>query len=228
MGIVYEKKRAALAALKHIESGMTIGLGSGSTAHHFIEHLGKNVRDKVVSDLYCVPTSSTSANLAKKVGLTVVDFEKLAQIDVTVDGADEFDPYLSLIKGGGGALVREKIVASLSNKFIVITDSSKKVNTLGAFKLPVEVFQFAQAPIIERLKSLGFKPFLRKSPTGEIFISDNGNYIVDLDLKKITNPYQLKQQLENIPGIIDHGLFLNYADLVLMGSGKDVITFKAN
>lgn len=220
-----EKQIAAKAALQYIKSNMVVGLGTGSTANYFIRYLGAAVKNEALHTVKCVATSKASTALAREVGLDVTPLNSISKIDVTVDGADEFDSDLNLIKGGGGALVQEKIIASLSSQFIVITDAKKQVPTLGAFKLPVEVFKFARMPVLNKLAVMGFNPSLRKDTDGTVFISDNGNVIIDLDLKKIERPERLQEQLQNIPGILDHGLFLGFASVVLMGKNGKVVEF---
>lgn len=219
-----EKQIAAKAALQYIKSNMVVGLGTGSTANYFIRYLGERVKSGGLHAITCVATSHATTQLAKEVGLELVALNTISQIDVTVDGADEFDPNLNLIKGGGGALVREKIIASLSSQFIVIADSKKQVGILGTFKLPVEVFEFASMPMLQKLATMDLNPSLRKAADGTVFVSDNGNIIIDLDLKKIEDSQLLKLKLQNIPGVIDHGLFLDFASVVLMGKhGKVVV-----
>lgn len=220
-----EKQIAAKAALQYIKSNMVVGLGTGSTANYFIRYLGEAVKNEALHTVKCVASSNASNALAREVGLDVIPLNSISKIDVTVDGADEFDSDLNLIKGGGGALVQEKIIASLSSQFIVITDAKKKVPTLGAFKLPVEVFEFASMPILNKLAALGLHPTLRKDALGTVFISDNGNTIIDLDLQKIEQPQRLQELLQSIPGILDHGLFLGFASVVLMGVQGKVIEF---
>ncbi len=212
-----------MEAVTFVESGMILGLGTGSTATYFIKALSKAVNQGRVKAITCVATSRKSFELARKWGLRMRGLNAVTQLDLTVDGADEFDPQLNLIKGGGGALLREKIVASISDQMIVIANSSKQVRQLGRFKLPVEVFRFCTELMMYRLKGMGLNPSLRHNPDGSIFISDNGNHIIDLSLGQIPDPHILRTRLENTPGIVDHGLFLNYADKVLMGKGDSVI-----
>lgn len=220
-----EKELAALGALCYINSEMTIGLGSGSTASYFIEHLGSKVESKELSNIRCVATSEASAELAKKVGLDIISLDQISTIDITVDGADEFDPYLNLIKGGGGALVREKIVASISKQLIIIVDSRKEVRTLGGFKLPLEVMKFSYCPIFKKLDSINLNPVIRTNTDGTLFISDNNNYIIDLSLGKINNLHSLDELFKNTPGIIDNGLFIDMANKVIMGSNGTTIEY---
>lgn len=220
-----EKESAAKAALPYIRSGMMVGLGSGSTVAGFIGLLGKAVSEGLIENIRCVTASASSETLAKKAGLQTVAINDIIRIDVLVDGADEFDDELNLIKGGGGALVREKILASLADLFVVITDSGKKAARLGTVKLPLEAFIFCVNPLMEKLTQKGYRPALRKNKNDEIFITDNGNYIIDLEPGQITDPAKVNEELCSIPGIIDNGLFLQYADIILMAKGEDIFRF---
>lgn len=223
---VEEKKLAAKRAVEYISSNTIIGLGTGSTASHAIRFIGEKYNSGSLSNIKAVASSVRSEELAKELGIPLVDLNEITSIDITIDGADEFDPYLNLIKGGGGALVREKILAALSTRFVVIVDSQKQVPQLGAFPLPVEVLKFSAAPITKKLESLHLQPKLRLDKNGQPFISDNDNYIVDLHLKKIKNPVALDSLLKSIPGIIDNGLFIGMADTVVVGKGTDVLVYE--
>lgn len=217
-----EKKLAAKESIGYVGCGMAIGLGTGSTATYFIQELADAVKNGRLRNISCVATSRKTSEMAQNLGLKILELNQVTQLDLTVDGADEFDPDLNLIKGGGGALIREKIVASISNKMIVIADSGKQVETLGRFKLPVEVFPFCHKPMLYELDRLGYNPGLRLNADGSIFVTDNTNYIIDLSLGKIPDPYPIQTSLDNIPGIVGHGLFLDYADVILMGNGQTV------
>ncbi len=223
------KKAAALAAVAHVSSGMKLGLGTGSTAKHFVDAVGEKVRQGW--DLVCVPTSEATRKQAEGLGIRLTTLDETPVLDVTVDGADELDSELRLIKGGGGALLREKIVASSSRKMIVIADDSKKVATLGKFPLPVEVVPFG-------LKATGIKieqafawsgnkgPIALRMRDGKPFVTDNGNAILDCALTRIENPEKLAAALSSIPGVVDHGLFIGMASLAIIATERGVETLK--
>ena len=220
-----QKKAAALAAVEYIRPGMKVGLGTGSTANHFIAALAQKVKDGL--DIECVATSRQTFQLATSLGIRMTTLEKQPRLDVTVDGADEFDGNFQLIKGGGGALLVEKIVASSSRYMIVIADQSKKVQTLGKFPLPVEVVPFgvnATAWKIERaLKLLNLKgKLVLRLKDGKPFRTDSGNTIIDVSLGAIPDPGRLSMYLNNIPGVVDDGLFIDICGIVLMGTDKGV------
>ena len=221
-----EKQNAAKKAVEYLSAHSIVGLGSGSTASIAIRLIGEALDKGQLEGLKGVATSEKTEKLAREVGIELIDINEIRKIDVTIDGTDEFDPYLNLIKGGGGALVREKIVASLSTIFIVIADSRKQVNCLGAFKLPVEVLPFSYQAIFHKLKSMGLRPALRSDEQSELFVTDNKNYLIDLDLQRINNPAKLATELIQIPGVVDHGLFIDYASMVIMGKGNEVYEFK--
>lgn len=216
------KFAAARCAVDLIEDGMRVGLGTGSTAAWMVRCLGERVREEGLK-LIGVPTSTRTADLARQVGIEVVTLDEAKWLDITIDGADEFDPDLNLIKGGGGAHLQEKIVATASDQMVVITDASKEVSHLGAFPLPVEVvpfgWQVTRALIEELLDSmdvLGRQTSLRLNGE-QPFISDEGNYIVDLHLNRIGNPRQLALVLNQIPGVVENGLFVDICDKVIIG-----------
>ena len=224
-----QKKAAAEFALKMVVSGATVGLGTGSTANYFIEAAAAKVKREKL-DTKFVPTSQQTYALAQKLGLNLVTIEDAPFLDATVDGCDEFDGSFRLIKGAGGALHREKLVASSSKFMICICDASKKVETLGAFALPVEVSKFAvnaTAWKIERaLVHLGYKDVklrLRTTAQGTPFVTESGNPIVDLKLGKITDPEKLYGYLNNTPGVIETGLFIGICGVVIMGTDKGVV-----
>ncbi len=224
-----QKKAAAEFALKVVTDGAKIGLGTGSTANYFIEAAAVKVRKENLKVAF-VPTSAQTYALAQKLGLNLRTLEDIPFLDFTVDGCDEFDGSFRLIKGGGGALHREKLVASSSRFVIAICDESKKVETLGKFPLPVEVSKFgvnATAWKIERiLTQLGWeKPKLkmRRDAAGKPFITEMGNAIIDLDLQKIPNPEMLDDALNGLPGVIETGLFIRICGIVMMGTDKGVI-----
>ena len=220
-----QKKAAALAAIDYIKPGMKVGLGTGSTANHFIAALAQKVKEGL--DIECVATSKQTFQLASSLGIRMTTLEKQPRLDVTVDGTDEFDGNFQLIKGGGGALLVEKIVASSSRYMIVIADQSKKVETLGKFPLPVEVIPFginATAWKIERvLQILNLKgKLVLRLKDGKPFRTDSGNTIIDISLGAIPDPSRLSSVLNNIPGVVEDGLFINLCGIVLMGTDKGV------
>jgi ribose 5-phosphate isomerase A len=211
---------AARKALEFIQEGMVVGLGSGSTATHFIQLLGEQVQHGL--KIRGIASSKASEELALSLGIPIVSFNTCPEIDVTVDGADEVAPGLALIKGGGGALLREKIVASASRTFIVVADSSKLVDYLGRFPLPVEVIPMAAPLVAKKLSGLGFRSSVRRLPTDSEFITDEGNLILDCVSGTISDPYKLAALIRQIVGVVEHGLFLNMADTALIASGSNV------
>ena len=223
------KKAAAIDALKFVKPGMNIGLGTGSTANHFIEALGAKVKEGLA--VHGVPTSRASKELAEKHGIPLTKLDAHPHLDLTVDGTDEFDSEFRLIKGGGGALLFEKIVASSSRFMVVIADESKKVKTLGKVPLPVEVMRFgtnATAWKIERAFSIlkvDAKMVLRVKD-GKPFVTDGGNYIIDCSIGKIPEPERLDALLKSIPGVAETGLFIGICGIILMGTPKGVTEFK--
>lgn len=215
-----EKQAAARASLAFVEEGDVVGLGTGSTAAYFIKFLGERVKSGL--NIRGVATSERARQLAEECGIPLVSLNKVEQVDVDVDGTDEFDPQLCLIKGGGGALLREKIVASASKRFIVIADSSKQVAILGKFPLPVEVIPFAESVVARKITSLGAKVLLRKTEAGAVFTTDEHHHILDCRFEKITDPAGLAATLSAIPGVVEHGLFVNMATVVLLAKGSKV------
>jgi ribose 5-phosphate isomerase A len=215
-----EKKAAARASLAFVNEGDLVGLGTGSTSAYFIQYLGERV--KAGLNIRGVPTSVHAQQLAEKCGIPVISLDQIEQVNVDVDGADEFDPQLCLIKGGGGALLREKIVASASKKFIVIADSSKQVKVLGKFPLPVEVIPFAETVVACKISALGAKVTLRKVAAGAVFTTDEHHHILDCHFGQITDPASLASTLSAIPGVVEHGLFINMANMVLVANGSQV------
>ncbi|MGN7820751.1 ribose-5-phosphate isomerase RpiA [Chitinophaga varians] len=208
------KKAAGEKATEYIKPNMTIGLGTGSTAYYAIMRIGEMVRGGM--PLKAVATSEQSEQLARKQGITIIPFSEVEKIDLDIDGADEVDEHLRLIKGGGAALLREKIVAAASAEMIVVTDESKVVKCLGRFPLPVEIIPFAWELTFRRLLALDAAPVLRTS-NGRTVVTDNGNYILDCHYEKIKDPVALHQQLNDIPGVVENGLFLHYASRVIIG-----------
>ncbi|WP_418594346.1 ribose-5-phosphate isomerase RpiA [Ponticoccus sp. (in: a-proteobacteria)] len=215
---------AAKRAAEFVESGMRVGLGTGSTAAWLVRCLGEKVREEGLR-FRGVPTSTRTADLAREVGIEVISLDEAKWLDITIDGADEFDSDLSLIKGGGGALLQEKIVATASDQMVVIADAAKEVESLGNFPLPVEVIPFgwqtSQALIEEMLVSMdvmGRKATLRMN--GERpYVTDEGNHILDLHLGRIGNARQLAMVLNQVPGVVENGLFIDICDQVVIGFG---------
>lgn len=214
------KELAAQRALEFIQQDMVVGLGSGSTATFFIEQLGERVRAGLA--IRAIASSVNSENLARSLGIPICDFERCPEIDVTIDGADEVGPGLALIKGGGGALLREKIVASASRRFIIVADSSKVVSVLGAFPLPIEVIPMASPLVSRRLVNLGVCPVVRRQADGTEFITDEGNLILDCACGRIDDPERLATEVRRIVGVVEHGLFLGMARLALIADESQV------
>jgi ribose 5-phosphate isomerase A len=210
-----EKRAAAEAAVELVQSGQIVGLGSGSTATYFVRLLAERVRQglKVVG----IPTSQATKELAEQLGIPLTTLEAHPEIDIDIDGADEIDPQLNLIKGGGGAFLREKIIASASKRFVVIGDSAKQVKRLGKFPLPVEVIAFAKSLITPQIQKLGAKVALRRHPDGSVYVTDEGHHILDCTFGEIPDPPALATKLRGIPGVVEHGLFIDMAEMVLVG-----------
>jgi ribose 5-phosphate isomerase A len=215
-----EKELAGRAAAKLVNDGDIVGVGTGSTAYFAILALGERV--KAGLKITGIPTSNASAELARSVGIPISTLEQHTEIDIDIDGADEIDPHLNLIKGGGGALLREKVIAAASRKFVVVADSGKLVPTLGRFPLPVEVTSFARAVVEKRIAGLGASVKWRTRPDGSLYITDNGNPILDCGFGKIEDPAALARTLSNIPGVVEHGLFIGLASIALVGKENSV------
>lgn len=221
MDIDNYKKEAAEAAIELISDGMKVGLGTGSTAAMFIDLLGERVRDGL--DVVCVATSKASEAQASKYGIPLTSLDEEPFLDITIDGADEIDPDLRLIKGGGGALLREKIVAMSSDRMVVIGDESKLVKTLGKFPLPVEVDRFGLRATMEMIAAmtdeLGLRHDLRvrEAEEGGFFVTDGGHHIIDCHYEVIPDPEDLADCLAMLPGVIDSGLFIGIAERALIG-----------
>ncbi|MFM2422028.1 MAG: hypothetical protein RL291_558 [Pseudomonadota bacterium] len=225
------KRRAAAEAQKLVKPGMKLGLGTGSTAAHFVELLGQKV--KAGLDVVCVPTSEATAELARKHGVPLTTLEEHNSLDLTVDGADEIDPNLNLIKGGGAALLREKIVASASEMFVVIADETKIVEDLGKFALPVEVTQFGHGStrlhLEDVIESFGLEASIamRKGKDGKPLITDGGNYIYDMKLGRIDEPEMLETMIKQLPGVVEVGLFCGMASKAIIATATGVETIDA-
>ncbi len=210
-----QKRAAAARAIAFVQPGMRLGLGTGSTARHFVDLLGERVRAGL--KVLAVPTSEATRAQAAQLGIALTSLDEVAELDLTVDGADEIAPDLTLIKGGGGALLREKIVAAASARMIVIADESKSVETLGRFPLPIEIAPFgatatqrAVETAVAEIGCPGPAP-LRKTPDGHAFVTDGGHWLIDAPLRRIADPPRLAARLSAIPGVMEHGLFIGLA-----------------
>jgi ribose 5-phosphate isomerase A len=224
MDIEAQKRAAAACAVEFVQPGMRLGLGTGSTAKHFVELLGERVRAGL--DIVGVPTSEATRVLAEKLGISLTTLDETPELDLTVDGADEIAPDLTLIKGGGGALLREKIVASASTGMLVIADESKCVSQLGRFPLPIEIVPFAaqatQRAIEAAASAVGCPgaAIMRKGPNGHAFVTDGGHWVLDAQLQCIPDPQALAARLAVIPGVMEHGLFIGLARTAIV-AGPD-------
>jgi len=218
-----EKQSAARAALRWVRSGMTLGLGSGSTMRYFIEFLGERLRDERLA-VEAVASSTVSEARARDAGIRVIAPRRGLRLDLTVDGADEIAPDLSLIKGRGGALLREKVLAHASRNFLIIADSSKRVDRLGTRPVPVEVVPFALPWVIDQVEAMGAEavPAMDRSSPSELFLTDQQNNILDCRFRDLKDPQTLGEQLKRIPGVAEHGLFVGYAQAALVAEGAYV------
>jgi ribose 5-phosphate isomerase A len=217
------KKLAGEEAVKYIKDGMIVGLGTGSTVEYTLRKLGKKVGEGL--NIQGIPTSIHTKRIANEENIPLTTLEENPEIDLTVDGADEVDSYLNLIKGGGGALTREKIIAFNSKKVIIVIDDSKVVKALGIdFPLPVEVIKFGWTSTKKTLEKFGCEVKLREIMENEPYITDNGNYILDCEFERIEDPEQLDADINLIPGIVETGLFIGLVDEVIVGSKQGVMT----
>jgi ribose 5-phosphate isomerase A len=215
-----EKEAAGRAAAQLVRDGEVVGLGTGSTAYFAVVALGERV--KAGLKIIGIPTSVQTRDLARAAGIPLTTLDEHPEIDITIDGADEVDPRLNLIKGGGGALLREKIVASASKKMTVVADSGKIVAALGKFPLPVEIIDFARVVIEKKIAALGATAKLRTEPDGKPFVTDEGHHILDCSFGRIDDPPVLARALNEMPGVVEHGLFIGLAKLVVVGRGDRV------
>lgn len=209
-----KKKIAGEAAKEYVRDGMTLGLGTGSTAFYVIQAVGKLVSEGM--DIRAVSTSKATEDQALELGITLLSIDEVEYIDLTIDGVDEVDQHFNAIKGGGGALYREKVVASISKEVIWVMDDSKLVESIGHFPLPVEIAQFGHRQVIRRLETLGFSPVLRQKEDTN-FVTDNGNYIVDLHFGGPIDVEYVRSALSDVIGVLEHGLFLKMCDRLLVG-----------
>ena len=219
-----EKEAAARASLQFVKDGQVVGLGTGSTAAYFIKLLGEKVKDGM--RVRGIPTSDRSRELAESLGIPLTTLDECQEIAVTVDGADEVDPQLRLIKGGGGAMLREKIVASATKQLVIVADATKQVPVLGKFPLPVEVIQFAQALVAKRITALGAQVSVRKNGDGTPYVTDERNHILDCRFGQIADADLLARQLSEMPGVVEHGLFIGMASVVLFARGSEIVELR--
>ena len=219
-----EKETAARAAVELVRDGQIVGLGTGSTAAYAVRFLGERVQAGL--RIRGISTSVKTKELAASLGIPLSTLEEFQQIDITIDGADEVDPELRLIKGGGGALLREKIVASVTRQFVVIADSSKQVASLGKFPVPVEVIPFAQTLVAKKIEGLGASVKAREYAYGNPFVTDEGHHILDCSFGEIADPEELAGELDRMPGVVEHGLFIGMANVALIGKENQVIELR--
>ena len=210
------KEQVGIKAAEFVTDGMIVGLGTGSTAYYFVAELGRRIKEEGLK-ITAVTTSSVTYEQAEGLGIPPKAIDDVEVVDLTVDGADEVDPALNGIKGGGGALLMEKIVATNSKDCIWIVDESKQVETLGAFKLPVEVVQYGAENLFRHFEKKGYSPAYREKD-GQRFVTDQGNFIIDLDLKVIPDAEALAEELDRTVGVVDHGLFLGMVSKVIVGT----------
>ena len=210
------KEQVGIKAAEFVTDGMIVGLGTGSTAYYFVAELGRRIKEEGLQ-ITAVTTSSVTYEQAEGLGIPLKAIDDVEVVDLTVDGADEVDPALNGIKGGGGALLMEKIVATNSKDCIWIVDESKQVETLGAFKLPVEVVQYGAENLFRHFEKKGYSPVYREKD-GQRFVTDQGNFIIDLDLKVIPDAEALAEELDRTVGVVDHGLFLGMVSKVIVGT----------
>jgi ribose 5-phosphate isomerase A len=219
------KRIAAEEAVKHIKDGMVVGLGTGSTIYFAIQKIGKKVKEGL--KIQAIATSLQTESLAREQSIPLTTFAQVGSIDLTIDGADEVDTQFNLVKGGGGALLREKIVAAASKEFIVVADEIKLVAQLGTYLLPVEVVPFGMEWTMQKLQQLGCYPTSRMA-NNKVFITDNGNNIIDCNFKFISQPLLLHDQINSIVGVVENGLFINMANKVIVGYFDGTVTVLEN
>ena len=218
--VISEKQLSAEAACNYVKDGMIVGLGTGTTAEFAVRKIGELVRNGL--SIRGIPTSNRTKELAEAEGIPLIDFSESMFIDLTIDGADEIDGNLNMIKGGGAALLQEKIVASVSRAEIIVVNRTKLVDQLGAFPLPVEVIPFGWQVVFNQLESLHGNPDLRLNK-GQPQVTDQGNYIIDCHFRKIENPKLLEHQLNMIPGVVENGLFINLCTKMILADGEQLI-----
>jgi ribose 5-phosphate isomerase A len=219
-----EKEAAARASLQFVKDGQVVGLGTGSTAAFFIKLLAEKVKNGM--RIRGIPTSVKSGELAASLGIPLITLDDCQEIAVTVDGADEVDPQLRLIKGGGGAMLREKIVASATRQLVIVADASKQVQRLGKFPLPVEVIRFAEALIRKRITQLGAQVSVRTGTDGKPYVTDENHHILDCRFGEIQDPDGLARKLSDMPGVVEHGLFIGMAKVALFARGSEIVELR--
>lgn len=217
-----KKKIAGEAAAKYVKDGMVVGLGTGSTAYHAVNAIGEMVKNGL--NIKAIPTSNATEAQARELGIPLLTIDEVDHVDVAIDGVDEIDPDFNAIKGGGGALYREKVVASLAKEVIWIMDDSKLVKAIGDFHLPIEIAQYGSKQAMAKMEAFGWKPVLRVRD-GKTFVTDNGNYIADLHLGAGFDIQDVKEKIGTIVGVLEHGLFLNFCKRMIVGheDGVEVI-----
>lgn len=210
-------------AAEYVKDGMVVGLGTGSTAYYMVEALGKRVKEGLT--ITGVTTSTRTKEQAEKLGIPLKTIDEVESVDLTIDGADEIDSKYQGVKGGGGALLFEKIVADYSKKVIWIVDESKMVETLGAFPLPIEVMPYGSQQLVRIFEEKGFQPTMRKNDVGGNYLTDGGHYIIDLHMTKIEDPHSLATWLDGLTGVMEHGLFLDRVNTIILGrnTGLEII-----
>lgn len=214
-----KKMLAGQKAAEYVKNGMTLGLGTGSTAFHMVNAVGELVKNGM--DLKAVPTSKATEAQARELGIPLLSIDEVDHIDLAIDGVDEIDPEFNAVKGGGGALFREKVVATLADEVIWIMDDSKLVNAIGNFHLPVEIAQYGAKQAMAKMSEYGLNPVLRIKD-GKVFVTDNGNFIADLHLGAPMDIEDVKAKLSTIVGVLEHGLFLNMCKRMIVGSDNSV------
>lgn len=220
------KKMAGVKAAEYVTDGMVVGLGTGSTAYYFVEELGRRIKEEGL-EITAVTTSSATSRQAEGLGIPLKSIDEVGQVDLTVDGADEVSAAFDGIKGGGGALLMEKVVAVATKDYIWVVDESKLVDQLGAFKLPVEVVQYGAEQVFRRFEKAGYKPSFREQ-NGQRYITDMQNFIIDLDLAVIENPVAFGRELDHVVGVVEHGLFNQMVDKVIVAGQTGVRVLQAN
>jgi ribose 5-phosphate isomerase A len=218
------KQMAGEKAVEYVQDGMLVGLGTGSTVYYTILKLGELVKNGL--NIKGIPTSVRTENLARELGIPLISFADADTLDVCIDGADELNAKLELVKGGGGALLREKLVAAASRKFVVVADATKKVATLGKFPLPVEIVQFAWETTFRRVNALGIAPKMRMHDA-QPYVTDNGNYILDCAAGEITDAPALNRELKMMPGVVETGLFIGMADVAIVAGETSIELIEA-
>lgn len=221
------KKKAAIEAVNYIESGMRLGLGTGSTVFYALEEIGKRLKSGKLKNIAGIPSSKKTEELAKKFRINLISFGNVKELDLNIDGADEVDGKMNLIKGGGGALLREKVLAQYSKRNIIIIDESKLSENLGEkWHVPVEVIPFAKDAVTNQIKKLKGAPVIRRNDSGKIFKTDQGNVILDCDFGVIRNPTLLERKLNMIAGVVENGIFNSLVEIVIVAGTNGIRNLK--